>query len=284
MFDDINAYFHENVLDTYVKYVKVKNSHNAGKSDDLRSALNAASTLFHLREHIPTDKRKTRKALSNLCSDFDLLGDIVNVSKHRTISQNRPQITKAENLYEQIIITLYKDKKGEYQHVEKSVFALLDNGTERDLFEIITNVLNMWLVDLHSVGILDKIKPFEIKQIKIPARSKNLDKLNLKIIRGVRFHQRWKFQRYNYEKGIIEPVDLTGSEIQFNVYKPLFTMVLNVKDNKTGEETNLEIKVDEKQKKMILKLKTEEEKLTAFFKMAKEQGVISDYNIGTGSE
>lgn len=279
MFDDINAYFHENILDTYVKYVKVKNSHKAGISNDIRSALNTASALYHLREHLPKDKQKTRVELSMICSDYNLIGDIVNVSKHKTIKNNHPQITKAENIYEQIVITEYKDKDGEYRHIEKSVLVLLDNSVERDLFEIITNVLNMWLDELFNLGLIKKIKPFEIKNAKIPKRRKNADKLSWSIISGVRLHQRYKLQKYNYDKCIIEPIDLTGVHAKFSIFKPLYTLVLSVMDNKTGKEINLEIIVDEKQKKDIMKIKSDGERMTAFIKLAKEQGIISDYNI-----
>jgi len=62
MFDDITAYFHENILISYLEYTKVKKSGVSGQSKDLRTALNAASALHHLREHIPAQHKKIKKS------------------------------------------------------------------------------------------------------------------------------------------------------------------------------------------------------------------------------
>ena len=114
MFDDLHAYFHENVLDTYANYLKTRKSGKSGKSHDLKSAINIATILYHLREQIPEKQRINYDELALHCPDYKLLGNIVNATKHKKINKHNPQISSAENIYEQIVRTEYEDKKGKF--------------------------------------------------------------------------------------------------------------------------------------------------------------------------
>lgn len=144
MFDDLGAYFYENVVTAYMKYKDAKERLISGRSNDLRLAINAAIFLYHLREHLPQQYAMTRKSLSLLCSDYDLLGDIVNAIKHKKVTRGTPQVIFAESVYEEIVLTEYFDEKGKYIHIEKFVMIEIIDGTQRDVFEILTNVINMW--------------------------------------------------------------------------------------------------------------------------------------------
>lgn len=189
MFDDLSAHFHENVWESYQNFAEAKKSIKAGKSRDLRLAINAATALYHLREHIPQHLRKSRAKLAKLCPDYDLLGDVVNAAKHSILTQGNPQIVSAEDIFEQVTSTLYKDEQGDYWHGEKSVFVKLKDGSVRDLYEVLTNVLNMWLKELQGLGVIGYIKPIEIKDEGILPRSSESGAapLDLEIIQGVRF-------------------------------------------------------------------------------------------------
>ena len=171
MFDDIHAYFHENVVAAYMQYKEARDNPRAGCSNDLRLAMSAATALYHFREHLPPQHIRTRRQLASVCLDYDLLGDIVNAGKHRHVTHGTPQITSAEKIYELVVITEYRDEKGRYLHNEKVVNVDLDNGTSRDLFEILTNVINMWLSELNSMGIMINPNFFPLPSNAIPSRS-----------------------------------------------------------------------------------------------------------------
>jgi hypothetical protein len=55
MFDDFRAYYHENVLATYVEFRDQVQGDAAGESRDLRAAVAVCEALFHLREHLPAE-------------------------------------------------------------------------------------------------------------------------------------------------------------------------------------------------------------------------------------
>lgn len=275
MFDDLKAYFVENILVLYKHYLNVRRSQNLASSNDLRAAINLSIALYHLREHMPLTLRKKRDEYTKLCNDYSLIGDIVNASKHGTLTQGTPQIKDARNIYEIVVSTEYKDAKGEYYHVQKCVFVKLDKGIERDLHEIIINVLNMWISELNTSKILTNYPLQNINSKRIPRRTKKSGILNLHAIQNLRFGPKFKLQKYNYEKKQIEPVDLTGASITMNIYKPLYKICMSAQ--KDDKKFNLEIEVDENQIKEYKNLKTNEDRIKYFFDHAKEQG-ITDWN------
>lgn len=262
MFDDLCAYLNENVWESYQAFVEARKSRTAGKSRDLRLAINTATALYHFREHFPKAKRKRRSELAKICPDYDLLGDIVNASKHGQLTQGMPRLDDAESIYELHTSTMYRDELGEYWHAEKSVYARLNDGSERDLYEVLTSVLNMWLVELHSIGAIPYTVPRPIeRKIGIPPRSSDTGPapLDLEILQGVRFTHRIRLQKYNYETNQIEPFDLAGGQVKFRMYKPR-ELVVCLRNDTTGEEIVNVIPLTEKETERVMGIKDEDER------------------------
>lgn len=280
MFDDIHAYFHENAVAAYMQYKEAKENPVAGRSNDLRLAMNAGTALYHFREHLPQQHPRTRKQLSTICSDYDLLGDIVNAGKHKDVTHGTPQVDKAENIYEQVVTTEYRDEKGRYLHNEKTVNVDLVDGTSRDVFEILTNVINMWLSELVSMGIMSKAKKFSLPAKTIPARSEAgaIPSLGLEITAGVRFQKRMKLQRHNYDTGEVEPIDLTGCKIEGAIYKekPKKVIDFSLTHNETGETYCREITLSKDQEDEYNSLISRDDHKAFMSRIIQEQGVLED--------
>lgn len=275
MFDNFEAYFFENVWDTYKKLEKSRKTIKVGISSDLRISLTSASALFHLREHLPVTKSQSYASIVHRCSDYELLGDVVNASKHNTITQKKnPLINGASDISEVLFYTKYQDDKGEYRHLEKAVIIKLKDGTERDLFEVMTNVLNMWLQLLYNLGLIRYVKPKDIRRKGLPKRTKNTGKLNFEILPGLRWGFKMRWQQYNYESGQIEPEDLSGRTYALNIYEPTYTVTLTHKDEKTGCECSYSIKINEKEKKQLENFKTDQQRFEFIIKKGIEQGMI----------
>ena len=122
MFDDLQAYFYENVATTCKEYFEVGSSGQYGVSRGIRAARAAATPLYHLREHIPTPLRKTRREFAAKCQDYDPLGDIVNAAKHHTLTLNCKHIADAGSIFEHIVVPLYHDSqrawlRQEFEHL-----------------------------------------------------------------------------------------------------------------------------------------------------------------------
>ena len=264
MVSDLKAYFIETVLHNYCKYVKLRKSRKFGRRNDLTTAIDISIRLFHLREYVPENVRKEKKEMVTLCPDYSLLEDVVILSKHDEINKKTRKISDVNNIYEQVIYTCYEDKKGKYWNVEKSVFVKLDDGTEKDLFEIIANVMNMWLIEFEQIGIIEHINPFAAYGTKIPIRSRSSIRLDKSVTAGLPFQQKGKVQKYNYEKGIIEPYDLTNHRLDMNIYKSMYTAAIRIGKNQAGEEIYFEIKVDKEELKELSRIKLQEKKYSLF--------------------
>lgn len=292
MFDDLTAYYHENVVSAYIEYRDIKRSGTAGRSRDIRSATIAASALFHLREHLPVPNQPTRPATEKLCPEYGLLGDIVNAAKHKTISHKTPHgtplLADATQIGEQIVITEYLDEAGPYRFAEKTVIVKLSDGSERDLFEVLTVVINYWENFLYSSGILPSVRIFPNDSNNHPRTRIEWEenRLGFEIVRGHRFHQSMLLQRFNYQNGTVEPIDLTGSQVKFNIYKPAYEIDLSLTHDASGKEFKKTITLSEGESETAAQCKTDEDRQAyinslpcaheALRQLAIEAGLVND--------
>jgi hypothetical protein len=267
MFDDLAAYFYENVVSSFEEYLEIKDSDTAGRSRDIRTAMIAASALFHLREHLPLSHALSRATVEHQCSDYGVLGDIVNASKHSSISNNTPHgaplVTSATQLEELIVLTEYKDQDGIYHFVEKRGIVKPANGTSRNILEILTNVMNFWQAYLHSLGIVSKPHTYTLdshQQPKARTECGETGRLNLLMVKGLRFHLAMLWQRYNYETGTIEPIDLTGSKVEMNIYRPRYEVDLSLTHKATGSKFKKTITLSEEESEILAGLHTDSER------------------------
>lgn len=280
MFSDVKNLFFEKVVPEYQNYIGIKMGDAAGRSQDVSAAINSATSLFHLREHVPEPHRKSRSALAAICPDYDLVADISNVSKHAEISRNSPQITKAENIYEQIIITEYRDDDGPYRIPEKTVIAKLDNGTERHVEDILTNVINMWVDQLIAANLIDSINHFpnrdtsQIPQRTVPGEGAPLD---LSQTQGLGTTVRFQLKKYNYDTGEAKPVDLTDSSVSFKIYEqdvPKESIDMTFTHPTNGDEQKLSIDLTAEEAAELKKLKGEDERTAFVFDLAEQRGHV----------
>ena len=274
MFDDFEGYFVENIVIPLKAYFKEKKSKTAGNNVLLRLTTDLCIKLNHLVEHLPLNANLSAKMLITKYPEYKIVKDISNVTKHKTLSKYEPLISNAQKIYEIAVITIYKDQLGEFNHLENTVVADLDDGTQVDLHHIIVKTYNMWLTELKSLGLLTKeYKPIVLSKRK-PRRSKQSGKHNIVVNQGIRLKKHYKLQRFNYEKGVIEPVDLTGYKAMFRVYKCMYDLTLEMSHSKTGERKSFTVKVDEEQLKRFSKKELTSELMEEFFQILKEQGQI----------
>lgn len=267
MFDDLAAYFYENVVQSFDEYHSAKASGVAGRSHDLRTAMAATSALFHLREHLPQSCAMSRSKVEGLCADYRILADIANTSKHRALQKSTPQgaplLKSAADLKEEIVITEYCDQEGAYKHVEKRVTAELTDGTTRDVLEVLTNVMNFWQTYLHDKGVIAKPRIYAVEsaQQPRPRAESNDGQLDLLITPGLRFKGSARLQKYNYVTGKLEPIDLTGCEAKLTVYAPQqYQFDMSITHEPSGTTLKRTIKLTEEESRVFAGLRTDAER------------------------
>lgn len=287
MFDNLAAYYHENVVASFVEYRDICNGGIAGRSRDLRAALSAASALFHLREHLPGTPL-SRADVERLCPDYALLGDVVNVSKHKALNGNTPHgaplVADAENLAEQIAFIEYEDEAGTYRYIQKSVVVKISDGPEHNLLEILTNVINFWERHMLSLGVLSKARVFtHDSAIRFRSRAEcEANRLNFEIVQGQRFHQSMRLLRFNKATGSAETIDLTGSEVRFQIYKPKYDIELSLTHDVSGKTYKAEITLTEEESLILSRMSSDVERQAYVNSLPAAQAALQQLAVEAG--
>jgi hypothetical protein len=243
VFDDLHAYFYENVLVAYRESTNRLAEPRAGRSIDLRLAVNACEALFHLREHLPDAYSLSRAEAEARCPDLALVGDIANVSKHRAISRTTPHgtplVSSAMQLREIISITHYQDAEGEYRCTSKQVVAELADGTLADVMRALTNVLNFWENYLTEIGVL-KVATVHAYDDGLGFRPRPSISAGptLEILQGVRFRQQLRLLKFNPETGCVEPMPLPqGAQVSMQIReRPRHQIDITLRHDQSGRE------------------------------------------------
>lgn len=252
MFDDLHAYFYENVRVAYREFKERLAEPRAGKSVDLRLAVAACEALFHLREHLPEAHTLSRRQAESRCPDLALVGDIANVSKHRTVTNltphGAPLVSSARQLQEMINLIHFEDAEGEYKCFSKQVVARLADGTFADVMRALTNVLNFWESYLAEIGVLKAASYHEYEDgLGYRPRPPNAAGPTFDIVRGVRFHQTLQLMKFNPETGRAEAMPLPeGTRVSMRVRsRPRHKVDIALRRNTTGRELTRTITLTE---------------------------------------
>lgn len=262
MFDDVAAYFYENVVASYTSYRDIMEDRVYGRSRDLRASIIAASALFHFREHLPAAHKLTRTQVEAMCPDYGILGDIVNAAKHSTLDRGSPKIVSASDVREVTVITMYEDDEGSYSDVAKQVVAKQIAGKEHVVIDLLTNVINFWGNCLVNWNIVSSYKPFVIPSqpgTQLISRS-DARGMDTEILRGVRFKQCMKLQKYDPAIGSAQPFDLTGAKLEYRVYKPSYCIDVLLRNAANGRETKVTLDLSEPESVKWHGLKTDEQR------------------------
>ncbi|MET4576208.1 hypothetical protein [Ottowia thiooxydans] len=252
MFDDIHAYFHENVRAAYREFKERLTEPRAGRSTDLRLAVGACEALFHLREHLPVAHALSRAEAEARCPDLALVGDIANVSKHRNVTRPTPHgtplVTSATQLQEIMSMIDYEDAEGEYQCLSKRVVAELSDGTPVDVMQALTSVLNFWETYLADIGVLEAATVHTYDDgLGFRPRPPQAVGPTFEIVRGVRFRQSLEFMKFNPDTGRAEAINFpAGTKARMQIRKrPRHQVDLTVRHDASGRESTRTITLTE---------------------------------------
>lgn len=265
MFDDLAAYYHENVVSSFDAYRDINKDGVAGRSRDLREALVAATALFHLREHLPAGA-PSRGDVERLCPDYALLGDVVNAAKHKSLTAKTPHgaplVNHATNLAEQLVLIEYEDAAGTYRYVQKTVVAKLADGSERNLLEVLTGVINFWEQHMITLGVLPAARTFTYDgDIRARTRAEcEENHLDFQLVRGQRFRQSMRLLRFNKNTGKAGPIDLAGSTLNFKIFRPQFDVEISLRHDASGKELKKTIVLTEDENAELSRLSNDAER------------------------
>lgn len=276
MFEDVHTYFYENVLTSFRDYEDRMSISKTGLSIDLRKALVAATSLFHFREHLSEEHKKSRSEFAKICSDYDLLGDIVNSAKHKKLTRDWKYLNSSDSVNELVILTKFNDEQGEYYFSEKIILVKIIDGSERDLFDVLTNVLNMWYEYLFSINILPTLYHKNVIKPVFPLqRDECADKgIDIEAMQGVRFHHTVRLHEYNYETNDINIITPSMGSLKMEIFKPNFEATLLLTHRETKKEISVPIKLTEPDMFNLNKLKNDYDIKRYLIELATKQRIL----------
>lgn len=195
------------------------------------------------------------------------MADIVNAAKHGEINRptphGAPYVKDANQIEEQTWIIEYEDAEGTYRHDEKVVTLKMCDGSERDVLEVLTNVINFWEEFNFSTGITkDRHEPF---RFSMPGRWRSRaacteEGITLEMVAGRRFAQNWRL-KFNNRTSTLEPRDMSGQGLRVRFYRPDLEVDLFLDDHTLGKTFTEMIEIHGKDAMKVRDLKSQEEKM-----------------------
>jgi uncharacterized protein YunC (DUF1805 family) len=157
--------------------------------------------------------------------------------------------------------TEYEDAEGIYQHAEKEVTIQLRDGSLRDMKAVLRAVLEMWVGEFKSRGLLVLLELPEptARVISTRATANGAASMHLVARQGLRFTPSFRRQRFNYATGEVEPIDISGHKYQFSVYKCLDVQIV-MTHNETGSRMAGTVQLSAEDTMHYRALKTDEER------------------------
>jgi hypothetical protein len=270
VFDDLAGLFYENVEPAYRVYAESRDDTKAGRNRLLRAAVEAATALFHFREHLPAHLARTRSQAVLECPGYRLVADVTNATKHKALTRNTsegaPLVSSANAIHELIVITRYVDEAGEYSDARVQVVVDCDDGVTRNLDSAIVSVLNYWggILSVSGTASYEPRNPAEKPGSRFVARA-DARPLDFEIIQGLRFASHMQLRKFDAVEGRSTPVDLTGADISFNIYRPSYVFQITATPSAGGPSFSCSLELTQEQSLTYHGLQTDDER-TEFLK------------------
>ena len=287
MYDGLRNFFVECVLADHDAYRESRELKVAGLNIDLRLAVHACSSMFHLVDHVYEEFKGNstiflfrsikdyQTHLAQVCPDFEIVRDCANVHKHRRLTRLSPLITSADALEEVVVMTEYLDDAGTYRIAEKEIRVKLGDGTIKILHQCLDSVRLMWWDELVRLNVMEPppSAPAESKPYP-PLREHEGETalLDLRLRRGERFKQSMVMQRFNYETMRAEPIDLTGCLVRGGIYQPNYTVDFTITHESTGRALTKSFELTEEENQKLIGFKTEAETQAFVQELANKKG------------
>jgi hypothetical protein len=247
MSEEFEANFYHRVKEPYEAYLAIKNKPESGRRRDIRAATEAATALYHLREQLPPEHQHSWSRYAQMCSDYGLLRDVVDTTKHGRLVDQTRAICNPGQIEEFIVVTEYEDESGPYKHADKSVRLNLTDGSIRDLLDVLTAVMNFWQDELHALGLINRMKNYQLPARVQPLRREDCNggEMGLAAVQGFAFKQSFALQRHNRSTGRLEPIDLTGANLEIGIFKSQYCLDVTATQNGTGKKVTRTVSLSE---------------------------------------
>ncbi len=244
MLTNTRDHFVQGVLPAYKAFLVERDDPTFGEKRLLRLGVEAATRLYHMREHI-TPKPGYR-AIVQHCPEYALVRDVANLAKHKHLTY-QPLVTK---ITEVLKTALFDDEAGEYSHFWVEV-ELTAGASVVSMADVLREVLVFWSQKLDAEGIIPGLRlPAPLKELWRVDRT-TAKTVPMEVVRGEARTFEHQFLRFNKDTGIPEPMDLTGATVEFRLFKIPEEAELDAEWLGTGVKASVKIRLTPEQGRQV---------------------------------
>ena len=165
MDNEIELHFYDQVLPSYVNYIRAVDLAQSGGLRIMGPAKLLSEYLFHLRDRLEPNypsRSFTRKIVAELYPDFNLIGDVANALKHGQLTHKPDKLIKdVSSIQERLVWVHFRYANSRpYSYLQPRIMVKLITGEYRDLLEVATGVLNFWCDYLFTNGYIKSMHRF----------------------------------------------------------------------------------------------------------------------------
>ncbi|PZP85941.1 MAG: hypothetical protein DI582_04405 [Azospirillum brasilense] len=129
------------------------------------------------------------------------------------------------------------------------------------MLDVLMSVINFWENHLATHGVLPQARIFQGSASNHPkAREDCSQQMNLGLTRGQAFQMIMQLQRYNYQTGKVEPIDLTGASAKTTIRKPSYEVDVMLENHNKGISYKKTIQLTEEESLAMAALPNDEER------------------------
>lgn len=245
--EDLAQYFHNHVIRSVKAFFAAKSTAIYGRGTLREAALTCAGNLYHFREYIPVEIRKSRDQVSAFCRSYKLLGDAYNAAKHMELTKtpaDGPLLVKSSSeVNEEYVTIAFNDVLGEYLDSELVVNAQCADGENRLLDIALVEVMNYWISELRDLQLGDFVE-WEVPKIPSNNVRPRSEARAQKIEAVSDFGLSIQFREFVYNYQTFQPElrrRLPGERKMLEIHTLPYRFVSNLSYNKKGQKISIQL-------------------------------------------
>ena len=215
--DDAKNWFIHQVVAAYDAYVEQRDRATTGRLQHQRTALIAATALFHFREHLPAEWAISQTTLESQCYDYKIVTDVSNAAKHKNLDRGNPIIDCISSVEERAVVTQFVGDGEPYTHAYTYILVSLPDGSKKVFDLHLTNLMNFWSDYLNNKGIIaSRMRPYPRFLTSDRVSRADAKPLNFEAMRGIDWKPIIELRRFNLKTNQPENCDLSDANFQMN--------------------------------------------------------------------
>lgn len=152
-------------IPAYREFMDSRADRDIGDGRDLLRVVAVADALLNIPDYVMRESaqhaslsqysgaREYRESFWTKCPSYELLCDVANAHKHRSLTRTGRRIAGISEVQEYVEICRYRDASGEYYRTSRSVMIRSLDGRLHDARRELTAAMRLWATELAQLDV-----------------------------------------------------------------------------------------------------------------------------------